>query len=272
MGRLFGAMVPGMDIKPLVEELRERVVEELDYTLEARRAARVRARRTRATPTSSSPTSSTAPSTSIVSEWMEGTPAVADHRRRDARSERDHAGQQLRALPVLPRPRGPGCCTPTRTPATTGSCPTGGSGVLDFGAVARLPDGLPPSIGRLLRVALDGRRGRRSRTGLRAEGFIKPRVTVDARVAARLPRRRSSSRPRSRDVPVRPAVDAGAVRAGSTTRAPENWSTGLKLNLPPEYLLVHRVWLGGVGVLCQLDAEVPMPGRAGALAPRVRAD
>jgi hypothetical protein len=36
----------------------------------------------------------------------------------------------------------------------------------------------------------------------------------------------------------------------------ENWATGLKLNLPPEYLLVHRVWLGGVGVLCQLGAEV----------------
>ncbi|MCU0266202.1 MAG: AarF/ABC1/UbiB kinase family protein, partial [Actinomycetia bacterium] len=33
---------------------------------------------------------------------------------------------------------------------------------------------------------------------------------------------------------------------------------GLKLNLPPEYLLVHRVWLGGLGVLCQLGAEVPM--------------
>ena len=38
----------------------------------------------------------------------------------------------------------------------------------------------------------------------------------------------------------------------------ENWSTGLKLNLPPEYLLVHRVWLGGVGVLCQLEAEVSL--------------
>ena len=31
----------------------------------------------------------------------------------------------------------------------------------------------------------------------------------------------------------------------------------LKLNLPPSYLLIHRVWLGGIGVLCQLEAEVP---------------
>ena len=40
----------------------------------------------------------------------------------------------------------------------------------------------------------------------------------------------------------------------------ENWSLGLKINLPPEYLLVHRVWLGGIGVLCQLEAEVHVQG------------
>ncbi len=31
----------------------------------------------------------------------------------------------------------------------------------------------------------------------------------------------------------------------------------LKLHLPPEYLLIHRVWLGGIGVLCQIEGEVP---------------
>jgi hypothetical protein len=30
----------------------------------------------------------------------------------------------------------------------------------------------------------------------------------------------------------------------------------MKLNLPPQYLLIHRVWLGGIGVLCQLGGEV----------------
>jgi hypothetical protein len=29
------------------------------------------------------------------------------------------------------------------------------------------------------------------------------------------------------------------------------------LNLPPEYLLLHRVALGSIGVLCQLGATVP---------------
>jgi hypothetical protein len=31
----------------------------------------------------------------------------------------------------------------------------------------------------------------------------------------------------------------------------------LRLNLPPSYLLIHRVWLGSIGVLCQLEAELP---------------
>jgi hypothetical protein len=29
----------------------------------------------------------------------------------------------------------------------------------------------------------------------------------------------------------------------------------LKLNLPPSYLLIHRVWLGGLAVLSQLNAK-----------------
>ena len=31
----------------------------------------------------------------------------------------------------------------------------------------------------------------------------------------------------------------------------------LKINLPPQFLLIHRVWLGGIGVLSQLGAEAP---------------
>jgi hypothetical protein len=30
---------------------------------------------------------------------------------------------------------------------------------------------------------------------------------------------------------------------------------GRQLNLPPAYLLIHRVTIGSIGVLCQLDAE-----------------
>jgi hypothetical protein len=29
------------------------------------------------------------------------------------------------------------------------------------------------------------------------------------------------------------------------------------LNLPPSYLLIHRVTFGSIGVMCQLDATAP---------------
>jgi hypothetical protein len=32
---------------------------------------------------------------------------------------------------------------------------------------------------------------------------------------------------------------------------------GRQLNLPPSYLLIHRVTLGSIGVLCHLEAEAP---------------
>ena len=50
------------------------------------------------------------------------------------------------------------------------------------------------------------------------------------------------------------------------------FTVAIKLNLPPSYMLIHRTWLGGIGVLSQLDAAVPfdailtesLPGFAGA--------
>ena len=35
MGRMFGSMVPGLDMKPLLAELKARVAEELDYLRES---------------------------------------------------------------------------------------------------------------------------------------------------------------------------------------------------------------------------------------------
>ena len=37
-----------------------------------------------------------------------------------------------------------------------------------------------------------------------------------------------------------------------------DFAVALQLTLPAEHLFTHRVWLGMVGVLCQLEAEVPV--------------
>ena len=36
--------------------------------------------------------------------------------------------------------------------------------------------------------------------------------------------------------------------------------SAMQLNLPPNYLLIHRVWLGGLAVLSQLNAKAAFGG------------
>ncbi len=46
-----------------------------------------------------------------------------------------------------------------------------------------------------------------------------------------------------------------ATRLGDPRR--EEARVGRSFNLPPSYLLIHRVTLGSIGVLCQLGATAP---------------
>ncbi|HQR79877.1 MAG TPA: AarF/UbiB family protein, partial [Actinomycetota bacterium] len=125
--------------------------------------------------------------------------------------------------------------------------------VLDFGAVASLPEGLPPAVGNILRIAMHND-AHGVRDGLRAEGFIKPSVTLDAQALLDY---------------LMPLVEPARHPTFHYTREwlrgqflrvkdprSEEFTMAFKLNLPPNYLLIHRVWLGCVGVLCQLDGTV----------------
>jgi hypothetical protein len=53
----------------------------------------------------------------------------------------------------------------------------------------------------------------------------------------------------------RPWLRSEATRL-SNPRSPA-YQLSRKLNLPPSYLLIHRVTLGSIGVLCQLEAKAP---------------
>jgi predicted unusual protein kinase regulating ubiquinone biosynthesis (AarF/ABC1/UbiB family) len=126
--------------------------------------------------------------------------------------------------------------------------------VLDYGAVNRLPDGLPGVIGPLGRLALAGKADE-VLAGLRAEGFVPAGLEIDTQAVLDY---------------VTPMLDP--VRADhfhftrhwlrheaarvADPRSPAN-ALGRRLNLPPTYLLMHRVSAGIIGVLCQLDADIP---------------
>ncbi|HQR81199.1 MAG TPA: AarF/ABC1/UbiB kinase family protein, partial [Actinomycetota bacterium] len=71
MGRMFGSLVPGMDIKPLIDELRARVSEELDYLRESESQRRFAAA-FEGDPEFRVPHILAAAPQVLVSEWVDG--------------------------------------------------------------------------------------------------------------------------------------------------------------------------------------------------------
>ncbi|MCX0245918.1 ABC1 kinase family protein [Streptomyces drozdowiczii] len=265
--RLLGPLVPGMDIKPLITELRDRVSEELDYEQEAR-SQQAHAEEFADDPDVVVPEVVHQSAQVLVTEWMDGVP-LADVIADGTAGQRDRAGQLLarflfsgpartgllhadphpgnfRLLP--PDPGASGEEGDERADATQWRL-----GVLDFGTVDRLPGGLPQTIGDALRLTLGGDADAVYEM-LRAEGFVKDSIDLepDAVLDYLLPiiepaevEEFTFSRSWMRHQAARIA----------DPRSPAH-QLGKQLNLPPSYLLIHRVTLSTIGVLCQLGATV----------------
>ena len=249
LARMFGGLVPGLDIKPLLAELEQRVAEELDYDLEAHAQTQF-AKAYDGDPDIAVPPVVTNSDHVLVTEWIDGTP-LSTIIRDGTPEQRDRCGVLLVRL-MVGSPERVGLLHADPHPGNYRLLDDGRLGVLDFGAVNRLPEGLPLAIGELLAVALDGE-APTLRDGLRAEGFIKPKVRVDPQqlLDYLLPFLEPLTVERFRFD--RPWLRSQAIRV-SDPRSP-GYTLGLQLNLPPQYLLIHRVWLGGIGVLCQLGSE-----------------
>ena len=252
MGRLFGSWIPGMDMKPLLLELRERVLEELDY-LDESQNQRAFAAAYEGDPDFLVPHVLAAAPQVLVSEWVDGTPLSHVIAGGD-RETRDRVGMLYQRF-LLSGPARAGLLHADPHPGNFRYTADGRLAVLDFGAVAHLPDGLPPAIGRMMRIAMQGDSAT-VLAGLQDEGFVRPHITLDA--------------DRLLDY-LSPFIEPAAGEEFHYSRSwlrglfervkdptSPDFTIGLKLNLPPSYALIHRVWMGATGVTCQLDATVPM--------------
>ncbi len=112
----------------------------------------------------------------LVTEWIDGMP-LSQVIAAGTTEERNRAGLLLVRF-LFSGPERAGLLHADPHPGNWRLMPDGRLGVLDFGAVARLPDGLPDSIGVLLRIALDGD-ALEVLDGLRDEGFVKESMTID---------------------------------------------------------------------------------------------
>ncbi|MCJ1678031.1 AarF/ABC1/UbiB kinase family protein [Streptomyces sp. APSN-46.1] len=251
---LLGPLVPGMDIKPLITELRDRVSEELDYELEAE-AQRSHADAFVGDEDVVVPDVVYQGEQVLVSEWMEGTPlseVIAD----GTQEERDRAGQLLARF-LFSGPARTGLLHADPHPGNfrliAGADGRMRLGVLDFGTVDRLPGGWPKPIGRSLRLTLDG-----DAEGvyghLCAEGFVKESIELDPDAVLDYLRPIIEPAEAADFTFTRPWLRGQAARIGDP-RSPAH-QLGRQINLPPSYLLIHRVTLSTIGVLCQLGATV----------------
>ncbi len=247
--RLFAVLSPGLDVKPLLAELKARVTEELDYRLEAGWQGAF-AEAYDGDPDIAVPKVVAGTERVLVTEWLEGIP-LSSIIRDGSQEQRDRAGLLL----VRFQYSGPGRAGLLHADPHPGNfrlLADGRLGVLDFGAVNRLPDGLPEPVGRLARLALAGD-AQAVYAGLRTEKFILPTAKLDPEPLLDFL------------VPmIEPIVDEEFTFSRTWIRNeaariadPRNPASALsrQLNLPPSYLLIHRVTLGTVGVLCQLGSS-----------------
>ncbi len=269
--RLFSALMPGLDAKPLLAELRDRVAEELDYRLEAA-AQQAFAAAYVGDPDVCVPRVVSVSDHVLVSEWLDGIP-LARIIAGGTAAERDRAGIMIIRF-LFSGPARVRLLHADPHPGNFRLLADGRLGVLDFGAVARLPGGFPPIFGRVLRLMHDGGDLAKLEDEFRSHGYLRDGVSVDltslrAFLAPLAEPSRAESFRFSREWLRTETMQASALRSSSVLR---------RLNLPPSYVLIHQVLASGLGVLCQLECEAPfraevlrwMPGYADTAAPAPR--
>ncbi|MBV2353154.1 AarF/ABC1/UbiB kinase family protein [Streptomyces sp. J2-1] len=255
--RLLGPLIPGMDIKPLIAEMRDRVSEELDYALEAS-SQEAHALEFADDPDVLVPAVVHQCEQVLVTEWIDGVPlseVIAD----GTPEQRDRAGQLLARF-LFSGPARTGLLHADPHPGNFRLLPGGPGGdddwrlgVLDFGTVDRLPGGLPEPIGHSLRMTLDGE-AESVYELLCEEGFVKDDMELDpdAVLDYLLPIIEPA---RVEEFTFTRSWMRGQAARIADPRSPA-YQLGKRLNLPPAYLLIHRVTLSTIGVLCQLGATV----------------
>lgn len=250
--RLFQALVPGAEVKPLLQELSDRMEEELDYRIEADNQ-RAFARAFAGDEHVLVPRVVASAPKVIVTEWAEGT-RLASIIRDGEKAVRDRVGYLLAEFHYS-SPARAGLLHADPHPGNFMLTADGRLCVIDFGAAAKLPNGLPAIHGRMMRLALDGNSAELLEL-LRAEHFVRPGTEVPADhvyayLAPFVEPLRTETFHFTRRWMQKQAIRVGDLRG-------QDFRTGRSLNLPPQYLMLHRVLGGSTGILCQLDAELPV--------------
>ncbi len=245
LARLARPLTGSIEVGPLMTELAERITEEVDYGIEAASQAAAAAGFADSDEFFV-PQVLTHTSRVIVSEWLDGQNLITSTTM--PAEERNRWGLAYVRF-LFSGPRRVGLLHGDPHPGNFKMMADGRLGVIDFGLVSRMPDGLPPTIGRLLAIAIDGNSDQVA-AGLRREGFIGDDIDAGDLLDFLSPFIEPARSPlfhfhrewmQGEFARIRQASGRGQIAT--------------RINLPPDYLLIHRVWLGGIAVLSQMDVH-----------------
>jgi predicted unusual protein kinase regulating ubiquinone biosynthesis (AarF/ABC1/UbiB family) len=255
MQRMVGVvkqLAPGADVQGVVDELIERTEMELDYRLEADNQ-RAFAKAYQDDPHFAVPHVVASAPKVVVQEWMQGVP-MAEIIRNGTTEQRDLIGTRLLEL-TFDAPRRLQMLHGDAHPGNFMLLPDDRMGVIDFGAVAPLPGGLPIELGMAIRLARDKNYDLLLPTMEKA-GFIQKGQQVSVADI---------------DQMLRQYVEPIQVEVFHYTR---KWLQGMtaiemdrsvaqiraarQMDLPPKLVIPMRVIMSVAAILCQLDAHVPI--------------
>jgi predicted unusual protein kinase regulating ubiquinone biosynthesis (AarF/ABC1/UbiB family) len=272
MQRMVGVLKqlsPGADVQGVVDELIERTEMELDYRLEADNQ-RTFAKAYDGDPHFVIPAVVASSPKVMITEWIEGVP-MSKIIASGTPDQRDMMGTRLAEL-TYGAPHRVEMMHGDAHPGNFMLLPDDRMGVIDFGAVAPLPGGLPVELGLTLRFARDKNYDELLPTMQKA-GFIQPGEQVSAREIDDM--LRQYVEPVQNDVFHYTRRWLQKMAAANMDRSVAQIKTARQLDLPAKLALPLRVIASTVAISAQLDAHVPVksiaaefiPGFAGPLAP-----
>jgi predicted unusual protein kinase regulating ubiquinone biosynthesis (AarF/ABC1/UbiB family) len=264
MQRMIGVLKqlsPGADVQGVVDELIERTEMELDYRLEADNQ-RTFAKGYEGHPRFVVPHIVASAPKVVIQEWIDGVP-LSQIIREGTPDERDLMGTLLLEL-TFDAPRRVGLLHGDAHPGNFMLLPDGRMGVIDFGAVAPMPEGYPIELGMITRLARDKNYDLLLPTMEKA-GFIQPGKQVSVRDIDEM--LRQYVEPIEVEVFHYTRKWLQRMTMVQMDRSVAQVRTARQMDLPPKLAIPMRVIASVTAILCQLDAHVPIKALTQELVP-----
>ncbi|WP_077078347.1 macrolide-binding ATPase MABP-1 [Mycobacterium numidiamassiliense] len=249
---VFKQLSPGADVEGVVDELIERTEMELDYRLEADNQ-RAFAKAYRDHPHFTVPKVVASAPKVVIQEWIEGVP-MAEIIRDGTPDQRDLIGTRLLEL-TFDAPQRLQMLHGDAHPGNFMLMPDDKMGVIDFGAVAPLPGGLPTELGMMIRLARDKNYDLLLPTMEKA-GFIQKGGQVSVRDIDEM--LRQYVEPIEVDVFHYTRKWLQKLSTVEIDKSVSQIRTARQMDLPPKLVIPMRVIMSVAAILCQLDAHVPI--------------